>query len=144
GSNARTNGRTMETDMEMIASTLLDIASAATFPRASEKSGLILQDFGMTARRRRRPDGAAHRVRCDGQAAAEQQQMLQGYQKRQVWLRQQIRLLKAGKLKCGGSEPLTRAVIRRTERQAADLDRAVARLRKQGGRDCRRGISASI
>jgi len=128
----------METDMEMIASTLLDIASAATFPQASEKSGLLLQDFGMTVRRRRRPDGAAHRVRCDGRAAAEQQQqMLQGYQKRQVWLRQQIRLLKAGKLRCGGSEPLTRAVIRRTERQAADLDRAVARLRKQG-------ISASI
>ena len=125
--------------MEMIASTLLDIASAATFPQASEKSGLLLQDFGMTVRRRRRPDGAAHRVRCDGRAAAEQQQqMLQGYQKRQVWLRQQIRLLKAGKLRCGGSEPLTRAVIRRTERQAADLDRAVARLRKQGG------ISASI
>ena len=129
----------METDVEMIASTLLDIASAATFPQASEKSGLLLQDFGMTVRRRRRPDGAAHRVRCDGRAAAEQQQqMLQGYQKRQVWLRQQIRLLKAGKLRCGGSEPLTRAVIRRTERQAADLDRAVARLRKQGG------ISASI
>ena len=128
----------METDMEMIASTLLDIASAATFPQASEKSGLLLQDFGMTVRRPRRPDGAAHRVRCDGRAAAEhQQQMLQGYQKRQVWLRQQIRLLKAGKLRCGGSEPLTRAVIRRTERQAADLDRAVARLRKQG-------ISASI
>src|SRR5262245_33968275 len=55
--------------------------------------------------------------------------LLQGHRKRQAWLQQQIRLLKAGRLKCGGSEPLTLAVIRRTQRQVADLDRAIARLR---------------
>ena len=55
--------------------------------------------------------------------------LLQGHRKRQAWLQQQIRLLKAGRLKCGDSEPLTLAVIRRAQRQVADLDRAIARLR---------------
>lgn len=55
--------------------------------------------------------------------------LLQGHRRRQAWLQQQIRLLKAGLLKCGDSEPLTSGVIRRAQRQVADLDRAIARLR---------------
>lgn len=74
--------------------------------------------------------------------------LLQSHQKRQAWLQQQIRLLKAGSLRCGNSEPLTLAVIRRAERQVADLDRAIARLRgKKTGSETgspSRGTLASI
>ena len=74
--------------------------------------------------------------------------LLQGHRKRQAWLQLQIRLLKAGRLKSGDGEPLTSAVIRRAERQVADLDRAIARLRgkRPGSRtgSPSRGASASI
>ena len=56
------------------------------------------------------------------------ERILQGYQKRQVWLRQRILMLKTGKLRCGDSAPLTLAVIARTECQVADIDKAIARL----------------
>lgn len=61
----------------------------------------------------------------------EQYEKIRGYQQRQVWLQQQIRLLKAGKRRCG-DEPTTMACIRSAERQVGDLDRTIARLRKTG------------
>ena len=57
---------------------------------------------------------------------------IQSYEKRQVTLRQQIRLLKAGNLRSGGSEPDTMAIIVRTERQIADLERAITKCREKG------------
>ena len=60
------------------------------------------------------------------------EKMIQGYQKRQVTLRQQIRLLKAGKLISGGSETDTMAIIRRTERQITDLEKAIVKCREKG------------
>jgi hypothetical protein len=59
------------------------------------------------------------------------ERMIQSHLRSQVWLLQQIRLLKAGRLSSGGSETQTGAVIRRTERQVADLDRVIARLREK-------------
>ena len=57
--------------------------------------------------------------------------VIQGYQKRQVTLRRQIQLLKAGKLISGGSETDTVAIIRRTERQIADLEKAIVKCREK-------------
>ena len=52
-----------------------------------------------------------------------------GYKQKQVALRGQISALKAGRIRAGGKGigTDTAAAIRRTERQIADLDRAIAR-----------------
>ena len=57
------------------------------------------------------------------------EKMIEGYQRKQVDLRRQISVLKSGKLGAGGQKigTDTAATIRRTERQIADLDRAIAK-----------------
>jgi hypothetical protein len=61
------------------------------------------------------------------------EETIRSYQKRQVELRQQVRRLKAGRLGSGG-EAQTTAVIQRTERQIADLERAIRKTwRKRTG-----------
>jgi hypothetical protein len=55
-----------------------------------------------------------------------------GYERRQIKLRAQISALKAG-MGIGDNEAKTDrlAVIRRTQRQIADLERAIMRLREK-------------
>ena len=60
-----------------------------------------------------------------------QQKIIEGYKKRQMALRQQLRRLKAGRLKSGG-EAQTVAVIQRTERQISNLERGIVGLGERG------------
>ena len=77
-------------------------------------------------------------LKCFGQPdekAPEMQRhekMIQGYEKKQVKLRQKIRLLQAVNLKSGGGKTDTMAIIQRTERQIADLEKAIVRCREKG------------
>jgi hypothetical protein len=58
---------------------------------------------------------------------------IEGYQRQQIRLRGQINALKARKMGTGGQKigTDTAATLRRTERQIADLDRAIARYREK-------------
>jgi hypothetical protein len=62
--------------------------------------------------------------------------VIEGYQQKQVRLRGQISALKARKMRAGGQRigPDTAAAIPRTERQIADLDRAIAKCREKATR----------
>jgi hypothetical protein len=61
------------------------------------------------------------------------EKLIEGYQRKQVGLRGQISALKARKMAAGGQKTGTdtAAAIRRTERQIADLDRAIAKCREK-------------
>ena len=60
--------------------------------------------------------------------------MIEGYQRKQVKLRGQISALKARKMGSDGQKVATdtAATIRRTERQIADLDKAIVKCREKG------------
>jgi hypothetical protein len=64
--------------------------------------------------------------------------LIEGYQRKQIELRSQISVLKAGSMGSGGQKIGTdaAAAIRRIERQIADLDRAIVRChgKAQGSR----------
>jgi len=64
------------------------------------------------------------------------EKMIEGYRRKQVDLRRQISVLKSGKLGVGGQKIGTdiAATIRRTERQIADLDRAIAKCHAKAKR----------
>jgi hypothetical protein len=64
------------------------------------------------------------------------EKLIEDYQQKQVRLRGQISVLKSGKLGAGGQKigTDTAATIRRTERQIADLDRAIARCGEKAQR----------
>jgi hypothetical protein len=56
-----------------------------------------------------------------------------GYEQRQIKLRAQISALKSGKRIGDDKSKIDRlAAIRRTQRQIADLDRAITQLRERG------------
>jgi hypothetical protein len=60
---------------------------------------------------------------------------IEGYKKKQALLRQQLRRLKSGEIGAGGKTlgTDTLATIQRIERQIADLDKTIARLREIRG-----------
>jgi hypothetical protein len=63
----------------------------------------------------------------------EYKKLIEGYRQQQVRLRGQISALKTRKTGAGGQRTGkdTAAAIRRTERQIADLERAIARCREK-------------